>query len=797
MIGLKPFIRKCSAVLLVSGMGLMAASCQYMNRGVNAVSHSIRALYPENPSAALPSEWKDTVQDINPAEEDPALIRASHEAGFCGDSMTLRLESSEGKIVYTLDGSTPGPESPELTEPLLITKPTVVRAAVRNENGEYLQGYTATFLPGFSTVFPVLSLSTDEGSLYNSDTGIFAGARMADSSVVATAREHNFFRKIERKVQVEFFESDGKRVICQQAGIRVFGGLTRMFPEKSLRIIAREKYGKKRFRHRFFPDRENTSFKSLVVRTSGNDYRSTRFRDMLITRLAEPLGIDVQAGRTIVLFMNGEYRGIYHLREKIDEHYLEDNFGADSAGTDILQACRTVEYGSDDAYDSLLNYVRRHDLSDEAHFEAVEGMMDIENYTNYILTELYINNLDARGNIRFWRASNLDRKFRWILYDTDHGFGLSMPVSGNFLRAFLHPEDSAWFNPAWSSFLLRSLLKNADYRNYFIQQAAWLISGQYSAAHVLQCIDRKAEELEPEIDRHLENKRISREHWEQQVFILRDYATRRPAYFMQHIRDEFGTGELCSLRVSISPQGAGKISVNGNPPVNSVNTQYFCDIPLSLEALPDPRYCFDRWSIAKEGPSMTIKGKIPSIVLYFKERPASEYRGQIVFSAIHPAGNAKNGGDWIEIFNRGNEAVSLNQWVFSDSAQIWTLPDGPELGAGESLIICCDTASFRKQYPESGLQLRGNFPKGFSRVSERYGLVDDKGRLVDDCNWPDGRQNTEINGDYSWLAGWEEGERQWSLHRGMPRPGEGGHADAPFWISVKELFIMLIFLMWS
>ena len=223
--------------------------------------------------------------------------------------------------------------------------------------------------------------------------------------------------------------------------------MTIYYPEKSLRFIARDIYGNSRFNADIFNSGEKP-YKQFILRHSGNDYLKTRFKDVLSTTI-EKSDIDVQENNPAHLFVNSEYWGVYNIREKINEFYIDNHYNCGTEGVDMLQAYNFVEEGSGEKYDALLQYVDENSLRDSKHYNQIKKMMDVENFANYWIHQIYFGNTDARGNIRFWRSDSLDGKFRWILYDTDLGWG---NYNSLLLEDFTSPVKTKWYNPTWSTF---------------------------------------------------------------------------------------------------------------------------------------------------------------------------------------------------------------------------------------------------------------------------------------------------------------------------------------------------------
>ena len=138
-------------------------------------------------------------------------------------------------------------------------------------------------------------------------------------------------------------------------GLKIFGGMTKYYPEKSLRIIARDKYGGDDFNADIF-GLGITEYKHLLLRHSGNDYRSLRFKDALLTSLSRESGLDTQASSPSHLFVNSEYWGVYNIREKINKHYIANNNDCGTKGIDILQGYLVLDEGDKKAYKELLAF---------------------------------------------------------------------------------------------------------------------------------------------------------------------------------------------------------------------------------------------------------------------------------------------------------------------------------------------------------------------------------------------------------------------------------------------------------
>ena len=183
---------------------------------------------------------------------------------------------------------------------------------------------------------PVMSLCADSLDLFDQEYGIFVpGVHFDPSNPNWTGNYYMTGEAWERTINVEFYEQNNTG-INQQAGLRTHGGNGRRFPQKCMKLYAREAYGKKRFEHRFFDNLPLNSFKHLVLKPFAASWNDTGVNDHISNQIAAQLNVESLASRPVVLYLNGEYWGIYYIHERPDERYLEDHFDVDITKVNLL-----------------------------------------------------------------------------------------------------------------------------------------------------------------------------------------------------------------------------------------------------------------------------------------------------------------------------------------------------------------------------------------------------------------------------------------------------------------------------
>ena len=171
------------------------------------------------------------------------------------------------------------------------------------------------------------------------------------------------------------------------------------------------------------------------------------------------------------MYLNGEFWGLYNLREKVNEHFIASHHPVDPDEIDLIEV-QWANTGSIDNYNSLVEYVSQADMTDPVVYDSLSKWIDIDNHINYNIAQIVIDNRDWPGNnITYWRPQSTDGKWRWVLYDTDFGFGIpgrGLGYDVNTLQFAVEANGPEWPNPPWSTFLLRKLFENQNYRDRFV-----------------------------------------------------------------------------------------------------------------------------------------------------------------------------------------------------------------------------------------------------------------------------------------------------------------------------------------
>jgi len=507
------------------------------------------------------------------------------------DTVSVEIYAPNAMAIhYTLNGDNPGRRTSLYSQPIQLEKTTVVRAIAYYPNETTVTLAKTYFVAEPATQLPVVSLAIPPSLLFDPEKGLFMKGKKATDSLWKKPGA-NFWSREEVAIHTEIIEPNGEVVFHATTGLRLFGGMSRLFPQKSVAIVADEIYGERRIKHRIFGKKELKSFKFLTLRNSGSDFGKTHFRDAFMTGLLDDWDIDKQAYLPAHVYINGLYWGIYNIREKVNSHFISDHHDVNRDSIDLLEHYLVLRQGSRIPYQRMLDFLETHNLSDTTNYEHIENLIEVDNFMNYQIAQIYFDNQDAGGNIKYWRPKTANGRWRWILYDTDWGFGLheDHAYQNNSLAFHTEANGPKWPNPPWSTFMLRKLLENPEFERAFINSFADHLNTTFNPLRVSKHIDRYYENLLPEITRHLARWRLSQENWEESIQVMRTFGRERPQYMRMHLMEKFNTGAMRELEASATSGGRLLINEQVKVKQDTFHGIYFENYPLQLQAIPNWR----------------------------------------------------------------------------------------------------------------------------------------------------------------------------------------------------------------
>lgn len=667
--------------------------------------------------------------------------------GFYQDSVVVNLIVAPNQTVYfTLDNSEPDLNSNIFDSSLTINVTSTLRLRAYRTNYLPSAVVSNTYFINYDSSLPVLSMITDDDNLYGA-SGIYSHPTNG----------------LEKPVHIEYFEADGSYGFSVDAGMKIHAPDTK--PQKAFRFYARSQYGYDEIDYQIFKDKNIDSFKRLVLRNAGNDgiqvaADRTNLRDPLMHIASSRINTTVgySSSNSVNVYLNGEYWGMYNLRERIDKYYFEENnnYPADMP-MDLLE--RTFGYPSnryamEGSWTDALNlelYCDTADLNVISSWNYVNNLLDVENFTDYWIIETYFGNFDwLTNNIKLWRPLNPPGKFKWALWDMDHGLGLPYLTYG----------DPEWNTLYWGTSsdmggrpdygqntrIIRGLLTNDDYEEHFIIRFADLINSYLSENSLLEIIDSVYNLVQSDMTYQIDKWGSgTMSNWEDAIQTVRDYVTVRDSYVRDHIKQKFGLDTMITLSLDVFPADAGIIELN-TITVSSFPWAglYYLGMENRLTAIPKPGYEFVGWQNTGIDTSFVSVVTIGDTSLVAIFQPQTSFDTTVVINEINYHSAAFwDTKDWVEFYNPSSYPIDISDWTFYDEdfSHSFTFPAGTIIPPDKYLVLSEDTASISIFFPQIEY-LIGNMTFALSnsgepiRLYNNAGFIKDSVFYLDNTPWP-------------------------------------------------------------
>ena len=467
-----------------------------------------------------------------------AVPHLSLEGGYASAGDTVTVTPASGTTVrYTVDGSNPTAASPAYTSPIKLEKTVTIKYCAFESNKLPSDIVTATYIIGQKHTIPIISLSGDPDGLFGNQHGILAnGPGYAEPFPYVGA---NFWKDWERPVAVEYFV-DGKKEVAFCAGAKVFGQYTRAYDQKSLSLHLRDDYGAAEVAYPFFQDNPHKISSDFVLRAGGQDQRGLHIRDAFCAQVMKGhTTLPIMDWQPVAVYLNGQYWGLYGLREKINESYFSSHNGLDENNIDIIKGDTTVLSGSYKAYGELMNYVQTHDLRVKKNYDTVCSQVDIPSFIDYLITEIFFANGDT-GNVKCFRQNSKGEKWRWVMFDFDMTMRPdSLWTSINTLKNMFHPVGHGHAH-AFSTTLQRALIRNDDFKKQFIDRYTELLNTVFMPDHMIKTLDEMTKQIDSEIPVNCKRwNHTTYTKWKAEVKSLKNIIPKRRELAIKQLNDYF------------------------------------------------------------------------------------------------------------------------------------------------------------------------------------------------------------------------------------------------------------------
>ena len=463
----------------------------------------------------VPAPGADNAEGIPSVPEVyVAAPRFSHEAGFYDTPFDLTMEGEQTcRLFYTTDGSVPDENSTLYSGPVHISdatnrpntlsmrtditvkgavpptehvkKATIIRAVAVDPEGNRSKEVTNAYFVGFQDDeayqdIPILSVVADPYDLFDEQDGIYVLGKEYqkwlsdenhDPELTIYRIPANYRLKgsaWEIPVSIQWFDAQNTLRLSQGAGLRIYGDWSRESANKSMSLYARKEYGADTFQVEILPG--TAARKQLAV-------RNNPAWDSLLHALLQETGLQVSLSIPCLAFINGEFWGLYEIRDMQDAEAIADRFGLKEEDLIVVRNQELIAGSAPDEvvekgiHEQLISEISAQDAGTPQGYEAISELMDVENYTTWIAANAYLNNTgtDHGNNCTIWRTAEKgndgyeDGRWRWVFQDLD----MSCYSYEGAEQMILSLSEDVIFQTLWKSeaFRTRFLTRIMDLAN--------------------------------------------------------------------------------------------------------------------------------------------------------------------------------------------------------------------------------------------------------------------------------------------------------------------------------------------
>lgn len=473
--------------------------------------------------------------------------------------------------------------------------------------------------------------------------GFMGGGGMGDFAFMSQANYNQKGSEWERPANIEIFE-DGKSVVSQNVGIRTKGAASRAWAQKSFNIFARQDYGKSSVEYDLFEGKSTKEknnkvidkFDGFTIRNGGNDNMAGFFRDSVNQSLVGDRDMATQATSECILFIDGEFWGIYQLMEKYNTDYFKSHYGIKKNDVSFIKN-GTLEDGNDQdltEWNSLLSQISSADMTSDAAYQQIAEKLDIQSFIDYFAAQIYWANKDwPSNNTGVWRSNSVDPenpyadgKWRMVLFDTEYAANLADKVNETGPTYNSFSQFGGGGGGMWGGFMggggslsgaFTNLMKNAEFKKQFEISFMDMANYNFDTKKTTEAINYYKGYKQQILDTYKRFPSSKHTHnestFDEDYKLLETFYNTRYSNVTSQMKSYMSlTGSLAS--VSVSNDGSkGSIKFNTINLDDSLSTwtgKYFTDYPVTVKATAKEGYSFDHWEVTGAEVSNTSSDEI-------------------------------------------------------------------------------------------------------------------------------------------------------------------------------------------
>ncbi|MFN5325274.1 MAG: CotH kinase family protein [Bacteroidota bacterium] len=618
--------------------------------------------------------------------------------GFYTGSLTLTITTTEpgATIRYTIDGTLPTTSSALYTGPISLTATKVVKAITYSSNSSILPSFVefGTYFFNVSHTLPIVSIAATSLSNLANGSGT-----------------------LEPKGTFEMFDVSGARVANTYGEFNRHGQDSWVLSQRSLDFVSRDEMGYNHsVEHQLFASTPRSNFQKLILRAAGDDnypadhrpanQGSAHIRDAYIQNMAIEggLNLDVRRGAKCIVYLNGNYWGVYDIRDNPDDHdYTDYYYGQDKFNLYYIETWGNTwaEYGGTaalNAWNAFYSYAMGANMNDPAAYQYVMDRYDATSLVDYVLVNSFTVCSDwLNYNTGWWRgldSTGSHLKWGYILWDNDATFGhyinyTGIANTGPNANPCQVESLSGSSDPKGHIAFLNKLRTNPTFNRYYINRQIDLWNTVFSCDNMLSKLDSIINLLSPEMTAHSNRWSGTYTEWYNNAQDLRDFIVTRCNNMSNGLMSCYSLTGPYQLTLNTDPAGAGNIQLNSLNISNFPWTgTYFGNIQTSITASANNGYTFNGWTPGSQvfNPGNTTPGvnfsltSTDSVVAHFT---GSTYLPEVpeanVSLMVSP--NVFSSSTQVEVYLPSKSSVKLSLYGM-DGKKVMELIDNGSLSSG-------------------------------------------------------------------------------------------------------------------
>jgi len=501
-------------------------------------------------------------------------------SGNFDNTVVVRLLNSfpdNVKVRYTLNGYAPSQTSALFPDSIEIAATTVLKLIAFDDDTTIFHSFCEfnTYFINEEFSVPVFSVAADKLT------------DMAEGE-----------KELRPVGSIEYFDKSRTRKSIGYGELNSHGQDSWVLNQRSLDWITRDEMGYSAAIYQpIFDLSEREEFQRFIFRASGDDNYpaindgahegSTHLRDEYVHTLAKEgnMSLDVRTPQRCIVFLNGQYWGVYAVRERPDDHdYTDFYYKQDKYDLQYLATWggSWAEYGEGKAFSDwtkIRNFVLQKDMSIDSNYVKVDAAIDLVSLSDYFIMNLNVVASDwLNYNTGWWRGLNekgTHKKWGYTLWDNDATFDYYINYSGvpdispyaepcdinqiaTFINNFFNGNDLG----KHEKILLRLLDQNADFRQLYYSRYADLMNTVFSCDNMISTLDRMIADIEPDMPRHVERWGGNMTEWHKNLKRLKDFIEIRCTKLADNLAECYEPENSYLLTIMTDPPDVGEIKLN-------------------------------------------------------------------------------------------------------------------------------------------------------------------------------------------------------------------------------------------